>query len=220
MKEKMFDAFEFEGILTEKDDQLLIKFKNDLVSPKGEKKGTVKNKARVNCKLSVYLYRLISSYLVLTHFEKQKSEKEILVRQVEELPFRVQITNWEDKQKLSGPKIEYIRDDDESEQIIDDDVILSEEWLEQQSLIELRRNTLKINVVLADFFKRRGMDMTTLRLRFGMIDDNMGICRPITFDRCELKEIDGSQIYDNSALNRNSDKTDELYQVLDERIIF
>ncbi|MDZ7721365.1 MAG: phosphoribosylaminoimidazolesuccinocarboxamide synthase [candidate division KSB1 bacterium] len=220
MKEKIFDSNEFEGILTDKDDQVLILFKNDLVSLKGEKKGTAKHKARINCKLAVYLYRLISSYLVLTHFDKQKSEKEILVKPVEELPFHVKITNWQDKQKLSGPKIEYIRDDEDDEQVIDSDAILSEEWMGRQSLTELRRNSLKINVVLTDFFKRRGLDLTTLQLRFGKIDENLGVCRPITFDRCELKEIDGSQQYDYAALNRNSDKTDGLYQTLDERIIF
>lgn len=219
MKEKIFDADEFEGVLTDKDNQILIRFKHDLVSSKGEKKGAAKNKASVNCRLSVYLYRLITSYLVLTHFDKQKTETEILVRQVEELPFYVKIANWDEKQKLSRPNIEYIQDEDDNEQVIDDDTILSEDLMSQQSLTELRRNTLKINVVLSDFFKRRGMDLLTLRLRFGNIDGNMGICRPITFDRCELKEMDGSQSYDRTALNRNSDKTDELYQALDERII-
>lgn len=220
MKEAMYKFDEFEALSTDKEDKILIKFKGDLISPTGEKNGTLKNKAKVNCKLAVYLYRLISSYLVSTHFEKQKSETEILVSSIDELPFYIKIVNWQNKQKLSAPQIEYLRDDVEEPTPVDKETILQEELTDHSSMLEIRRNTVKINAVLADFFKRRGLDLTTLRLRFGRIDKNMGICRPITFDRCELKEIDGSQMYDLASLNKNSQKAEQLYTALDERIIY
>ncbi len=77
---------------TDNEEEVLLKYSDDVVDNKGNVKGTVKNKAIVNAAIAAYIFKLLSSYHVPTFFKSQKSAKELLLKKADLLPFRLQVS--------------------------------------------------------------------------------------------------------------------------------
>ena len=62
---------------TDNEDEIVLKFTDDIVDGRGNAKGSSKNKAAVNATMTTHIFKVLSSYHVPTFFKSQKSAKEL-----------------------------------------------------------------------------------------------------------------------------------------------
>ncbi|MCK5287359.1 MAG: phosphoribosylaminoimidazolesuccinocarboxamide synthase, partial [Thermodesulfovibrionia bacterium] len=76
------------------DPDLVIQyFKDDATAFNAQKKGTIKDKGIVNNNMSARLFRLLEEESIPTHFVKQLSDREMLVKKLKILPVEVVVRN-------------------------------------------------------------------------------------------------------------------------------
>ena len=76
------------------DDKLcIVDYKDDATAFNGQKKGTIVGKGVVNNRMSNMLFRLLEAKGVKTHFVKELSERETLVKKVKIVPLEVIVRN-------------------------------------------------------------------------------------------------------------------------------
>lgn|GEM_PF-4767930 len=219
MKKKVYEDQVHAIYEGEKENEQIIELKNDIVNTSGNKRGTAKNKGQANASCAAHIYRLLESYQIANNFKKMPATNKLTVEKVEWIPFEVFVENYSDGNKLKGPKIGYILKQEDGDKVIRGKDILKENYVSQAELHEIRRQTLKINVILQDFFDRRSLTLIYLVLQFGRIGERMGVADAITFDTCYLEEKEGRRKYDPDNMSRNADQAQELYEELKDRII-
>jgi len=78
---------------TDDPDLVIQYFKDDATAFNAAKKGTVVNKGIMNNKISTKIFEFLTGEGIPTHFEKQLSDREMLVKRVEIVPIEVIVRN-------------------------------------------------------------------------------------------------------------------------------
>jgi phosphoribosylaminoimidazole-succinocarboxamide synthase len=204
---------------TDNDEEILCKFTDDLVDARGHVKGSIKNKAAINATIAVYIYKLLSSYHVPTHFKSVKSAKELTLKKVDVFPFRITVTNETTDDDRIVPAIQYQQITDGQFTDMSEKDIVSKELLSEDDMTDVRRMILKINVVLQNFFERRGLEFLGFWTQVGYANDKLVVCNEFTPDTLDIKEA-GSRIkFTTTYLLSHIENADELYEQLHQRIL-
>ena len=78
---------------TENKNEFIVYFKDDATAFNGEKKAQISSKGILNNKISTILFEMLHKEQIKTHFVKNISEREMLVKKVEILPLEVIVRN-------------------------------------------------------------------------------------------------------------------------------
>ena len=78
---------------TDDPQQLIVDYKDDATAFNGMKKGTINGKGVINNKMSNLLMQMLSAQGVPTHFLKEISDRETLVKKVKIVPLEVIVRN-------------------------------------------------------------------------------------------------------------------------------
>ena len=125
MKKKIFDDGNQSMYETENEDELLLKFSDDLVDNRGHVKASVKNKGAVAARLAVHLYKVMASYHFPVRFKSQKSEKELIVKKAELFPFYCAVTSNEDEE-TTAPQLDYVLIEESGKRTVEAHELMSE----------------------------------------------------------------------------------------------
>ena len=202
---------------TNAEDEILLKYTDDLVDNRGNVKGSVKNKATINASIAVHVFKILASYHVPTFYKSQKSSKELLLKNVELLPVQVLVSQGTTEGSLS-PELKFEALSDDNAKTIDADEVVASKLLTAQQLFDIRRYALKINVVLRNFFERRGLELTDFSVRFGLVNGKIAVCSDFTVDSCDLKDIESKTKFKKSYLLSHIDDASELYELVQSKI--
>ncbi len=176
------------------DPQLVIQyFKDDATAFNAQKRGMIVDKGVVNNKIASHLFGVLEQAGVATHFVKQLSDREMLVKRVQIIPLEVTIRNItaggmakslgiDEGIILKRPVFEWhYKSDALGDPLINDDHILALELATPQELETIRRLSFRVNDVLRDYFAARKIDVVDFKLEFGR------------FPHLELGEARGGQ---------------------------
>ena len=78
---------------TDDPQQLIVDYKDDATAFNGMKKGTINGKGVINNKMSNLLMQMLAKKDIPTHFIKELSDRETLVKKVEIVPLEVIVRN-------------------------------------------------------------------------------------------------------------------------------
>ena len=92
-KEQLYEGKAKKVFATEDPSLLIVSYKDDATAFNGLKKGTIAGKGVINNKMSNLLMQMLEKKGVPTHFEKELSERETLVKKVSIVPLEVIIRN-------------------------------------------------------------------------------------------------------------------------------
>lgn len=204
---------------TDNEEEILCKFTDDLVDGRGNSKGTVKNKSSINSGIAAHIYKVLSSYHIPTHFKNQKSAKELTLKNAEVVPVIVTLANESGDDGVVTPVITYASVADGAAKSIEIGDIISAELFSQEELADVRRYVLKINVVLRNFFMRRGLELLGFSVQFGFFNGKMVVCSEFTPDTCDLKDADSRTKFTSSYLISHIDNADELFELVHQKIL-
>ncbi|MBN1466601.1 hypothetical protein JXA02_12650 [candidate division KSB1 bacterium] len=204
---------------TDNEDEVLLKYTDDVVDNKGNVKGSVKNKATINAAIAAHIFKMLSSYHVSTFFKSQKSAKELLLKKATPLPLRLLISQEKAGDGAQTTMVKYESLGNETATAIERDEILASGLLTAQQLADVRRYALKINALLSSFFARRGLELLDFSVQFGLVNGKITVSSDFTLDTCELKDTESKTKFKKSYLLTHIDDASELYELFHRKVM-
>ena len=93
VKEMIYEGKAKKVFATDQADEVLVSYKDDATAFNGEKKGTIVGKGVVNNRMSNHLMQMLEEKGIPTHYIKELSERDTIVKKVEIVPLEVIIRN-------------------------------------------------------------------------------------------------------------------------------
>lgn len=206
---------------------LWVEYKDSATAFNGEKKAEIAGKGTLNNKITSLLFEKLQTAGIASHFVKQLSDHEQLVRQVSIIPIEVVARNvvagsmakrlgLEEGTVLKQPVVEfYYKDDALGDPLITEDHIQLLELATPQEVLELREKALKVNDVLIQFFKEVGVQLIDFKIEFGR-DGNGAIllADEISPDTCRLWDMETKQKLDKDVFRRDLGNLTDAYELI------
>lgn len=216
---------------TDNPDLLIQEFKDDATAFNAQKRGTIINKGIVNNKISAKLFELLESKGLSTHFVKQLSDREMLVKRLKIFPIEVTIRNivaggmakllgLEEGIVLNKPVLEYhYKNDALSDPLINDYHIFALNLAAEDELKEINARSFQINNILIAYFAERNLDLVDFKLEFGIHKTKVLLGDEISPDTMRLWEKGTREKLDKDRFRRDLGGVEEAYQEVLKRVM-
>ncbi|MCZ9312845.1 MAG: phosphoribosylaminoimidazolesuccinocarboxamide synthase [Methanocorpusculum sp.] len=197
--------------LTDKPDELLVVFRDDITAFDGQKKNVLAGKGGYNAKVTAYFYPLLEAAGIPTHFLAEVTPNSHLVRRLSMIPLEVIVRNraagslvrnygFTEGQPLSPPLIMMdLKDDSRHDPMVTDELILAMHLATADELAEIKRLALAINAVLRENLTAKGLDLIDMKFEFGR--DTTGMIR-----LGDEISMDSLRLWDHGAIGASLDK--------------
>ncbi|MBU3195275.1 phosphoribosylaminoimidazolesuccinocarboxamide synthase [Clostridium algidicarnis] len=214
----------------EKEDQVVIYYKDDATAFNGEKKGEIQSKGVLNNSISSKLFELLQSKGIKTHYIKTISEREQICLKVDIVPLEVIVRNvaaGSMAKRLGikeGTKLETTvyeicyKDDDLGDPLINDYHAVALGLTTFDELKKIYKITRNINDILKDFFLNQGIDLIDFKLEFGRYKGEILLADEISPDTCRFWDSKTKEKLDKDRFRRDLGNVTEAYVEILKRI--
>ena len=216
---------------TNEENVLFVAYKDSATAFNGEKKEEIDGKGVLNNKITSLIFEKLHAAGIPSHFIRQISDTEQLVKKVEIIPIELVVRNIaagslatrlgiEEGTKLKRPIVEYYYKDD----ALGDPFITTEhidilEIATPEEVETLYQKGLEVNAVLQPFFHEIGVTLVDFKLEFGR--DEQGtvlLADEISPDTCRLWDEETKQHLDKDVFRRNLGSLTEVYEIILSRL--
>jgi len=215
------------------DENLLIsEFKDDLTAFNAQKKGSEKGKGALNCKISTELFKLLEKNGIKTHLVDTISDNEQLVKKVDIIPLEVVVRNIatgsltkrlniKDGTVLPFSLLElYFKDDDLGDPLLNDEHCILLNIASKDELEILKNEAKRINKILKNFFKNKGLNLVDFKVEFGKDKDgNILLSDEISPDSCRFWDINTNEKLDKDRFREGIGNVKVAYEEVLARIL-
>ncbi len=204
-------------------DQVLVSYKDDATAFNGEKKGTIVGKGVVNNRMSNHLMQMLERHGIPTHFIKELSERDTLVKKVEIVPLEVIIRNKAcgsfskrygvaEGSALANPTIEFsYKNDALGDPLINSYHALALGLATAVELERIKELAFQINECLIAYFKTIDIELVDFKLEFGRYQGEIVLADEISPDTCRLWDIHTHDRLDKDRFRRDMGDVEEAY---------
>jgi len=211
-------------------DLLIQEFKDDATAFNAKKRGTIVGKGIVNNKISAILFQYLEGQGVKTHFVRQLSDREMLMKRLEIIPIEMTVRNITAGgiSKLLGiaegivldqPVLEYhYKRDDLDDPLMNRDHVLALKLATEEELHFLDETSLKVNEALKAFFLELNLNLVDFKLEFGRHHGEILLGDEISPDTMRLWEVGTSKKMDKDRFRRDLGEIEEAYQEVLRRV--
>ena len=142
---------------------LIVSYKDDATAFNGAKRGTIEGKGVINNRMSNYLMQRLEKTGIPTHFVRELSERETLVKRVEIVPLEVIVRNiaagsfsnrygTPEGVVFARPTVEFsYKNDALGDPLLNEDHAVALGLADVREIADIRRYALQINNILSDF---------------------------------------------------------------------
>ncbi len=219
-------------ILYETDDPDLViqYFKDEATAFNAQKRGIIEHKGVYNNRVSSILFDYLGRQGIRTHFVRQLSDREMLVKRLEIVKIEVVIRNLaagslskrlglEEGKVLAEPVLEFFyKDDALGDPLINDDHVRLLGLATPQEVRAIRKRALLVNDRLREFLDQRGLIPVDFKLEFGRHHGQLLLGDEITPDGCRLWDKRTLEKMDKDRFRRDLGGVEEAYQEVYRRI--
>ncbi len=229
-KEMIYEGKAKKVYKTEKEDKYIVEYKDDATAFNGKKKGTIVGKGVVNNKMSAAMFMLLEEKGIPTHMIELINDRESLVKAVEILPIEVIVRNvaagslakrlgLEEGTEMDKTVLEFCyKNDDLGDPMINDYHIAALNLASEDQLKEVKKYAFKVNEVLSNYFKEKGIRLIDLKLEFGLYKSKVILADEISPDTCRLWDTESNKKLDKDRFRRDLGNVEETYQEVLKRI--
>lgn len=215
---------------TNRDDLVLLAFKNEATVGDRKEQAKGKNIGRHACAISSHIFRFLENYHIPTHFVDLPRPAEMAVRKLEMVPLTVWVWNaasgnlckrygFEKGKPFDVPIVEmYWKNPELHHPMILGDHAQQLGLAKPSVLQEFDRLARKINVVLRDFFTRRNLRLADFVLEFGLANDDIVLGDEISPETCQFWNVTDDGEVDISRFQIGKRDADDVFSELGERI--
>ena len=215
---------------TDNPDLVIQYFKDDATAFNAAKKGTVVNKGIMNNKISTKIFEFLASKGIPTHFEKQLSDREMLIKKVAIVPVEVimrnkaagslcRILGITEGTPLAAPVFEFCyKRDDLNDPLINEYHIRALSLASEQEIETIKEYTLRINELMTKFFSNLNLELIDFKLEFGRYKGKIILADEISPDTCRLWEMGTGKKLDKDRFRHDLGNIEEAYQEVLSRV--
>ena len=211
--------------------QYVVEYKDDATAFNGVKRAQIEGKGAVNNAITVAIYPQLEAAGIPTHFIRQLSVNEQLVKAVSIVPVEVIVRNVaagsfsrrlgiDEGTPLSRPVIEYCyKSDALGDPLINTDTVLSLGWATEAQLARIRELALKVRAFLTPFFEARGVRLIDFKLEFGTLaGGEVVLADEISPDTCRFWDAATNEKLDKDRFRRDLGGVEDAYAEMLRRI--
>ena len=230
-KEFLYEGKAKKIYATDDPNKVIVYYKDDATAGNGEKKGTIKDKGVINNELTSYLFEMLASHGVKTHFLEKLSDREQLCVKLDIVPLEVITRNI-----IAGSMAKRLgleegtipkkmiqefsyKDDSLGDPLINSDHAIAIGAATEEEVAEILEVTAKINQILCDAFKKEDILLVDFKIEFGRDKDgNLLLADEITPDTCRLWDAETKKKLDKDRFRRDLGGIEEAYKEILHRI--
>jgi len=210
----------------------IVDYKDDATAFNGLKKGTIAGKGIINNQMSNRLMQMIEQKGVPTHFVKELSERETLVKKVSIVPLEVIVRNIaagsfskrygvDEGMVFEEPVIEFsYKNDALGDPLLNTDHALALKVATRAEIDTIKSYALKVNSILKAFWAECGVTLVDFKLEFGKTTDgSIILADEISPDTCRLWDSATGEKLDKDRFRRDLGGVEEAYAEIMKRLV-
>ena len=210
----------------------IVDYKDDATAFNGLKKGTIAGKGIINNQMSNRLMQMIEQKGVPTHFVRELSERETLVKKVSIVPLEVIVRNIaagsfskrygvDEGMVFEEPVIEFsYKNDALGDPLLNTDHALALKVATRAEIDTIKSYALKINSILKAFWAECGVTLVDFKLEFGKTTDgSIILADEISPDTCRLWDSATGEKLDKDRFRRDLGGVEEAYAEIMKRLV-
>ena len=217
---------------TDDPERYIVDYKDDATAFNGLKKGTIAGKGIINNQMSNRLMQMIEQKGVPTHFVRELSERETLVKKVSIVPLEVIVRNIaagsfskrygvDEGMVFEEPVIEFsYKNDALGDPLLNTDHALALKVATRAEIDTIKSYALKVNSILKAFWAECGITLVDFKLEFGKTaDGSIILADEISPDTCRLWDSATGEKLDKDRFRRDLGGVEEAYAEIMKRLV-
>ena len=210
----------------------IVSYKDDATAFNGLKKGTIAGKGVINNRMSNALMKRLEKAGIPTHFVKELSERDTLVKKVSIVPLEVIIRNIsagsfakhygvEEGIVFDQPTIEFsYKNDALGDPLMNAYHALALKLATPAEIDTIKAMAFKVNDVLKAFFKAVNVDLVDFKLEFGRLNDGtIVLADEISPDTCRFWDSTTHEKLDKDRFRRDLGGVEDAYNEVMRRLM-
>ena len=203
---------------------LIVSYKDDATAFNGLKKGTIAGKGVINNKMSNLLMQYLERRGVPTHFVKELSDRDTLVKKVQIVPLEVIVRNIaagsfskrygvEEGVVFDAPTVEFsYKNDALGDPLLNTSHALALKLATPAEIETIRKYALAVNDNLKAFWKECGVTLVDFKLEFGRLaDGTIVLADEISPDTSRLWDSKTGEKLDKDRFRRDMGGVEDAY---------
>ncbi|UPW82833.1 phosphoribosylaminoimidazolesuccinocarboxamide synthase [Lysinibacillus sp. Ag94] len=216
---------------TEEPNVLLVEYKDSATAFNGEKKEEIEGKGVLNNRITSLIFEKLQANGIASHFVKQLSDTQQLVKKVDIIPIEVVVRNIaagslakrlgiKEGTPLKRPIVEfYYKDDELGDPLISTEHIDVLDLATPEEVTAIYDGALVVNKVLQPIFADVNVTLIDFKLEFGRDNDgNVLLADEISPDTCRLWDATTKQKLDKDVFRRDLGNLTEVYTIILSRL--
>ena len=217
---------------TSDDNLYIVSYKDDATAFNGLKKGTIAGKGVINNRMSNMLMQMLEKQGVPTHFVKELSDRETLVKKVSIVPLEVIIRNvsagsfakhYGVKEGIvfDAPTIEFSYKNDElGDPLLNRYHALALKLATAEEIDTIERYAFRVNEVLKAYFLKLNITLVDFKLEFGRLPDgSIVLADEISPDTCRFWDVNTGEKLDKDRFRRDLGGVEDAYNEVMRRLM-
>ncbi len=200
---------------TDKEDMVIIHYKDDATAFNGEKKAQLESKGILNNEITSLIFEMLNKEGIKTHFVEKLNDRDQLCKKVEIVPLEVIVRNvaagsmakrlgLEEGTELKTTVFELSYKNDElGDPLINDYHAVAIGATTFEELNEIYEMTAKINDILKELFKKQNIDLIDFKIEFGRCDGEILLADEISPDTCRFWDAKTREKMDKDRFRRD-----------------
>ena len=230
-KEQLYEGKAKKVFATDDPELLIVAYKDDATAFNGLKKGTIVGKGVINNKMSNRLMAMLEKNGIPTHYVKELSDRETLVKKVSIVPLEVIVRNIsagsfakhygvEEGIVFDQPTVEYsYKNDALGDPLLNTSHALALKLATAEEIETIRTYALRINELLKAFWKTCGVTLVDFKLEFGRLTDGtIVLADEISPDPCRLWDAATGEKLEKDRFRRDVGGVEEAYAEIMHRL--
>lgn len=231
MKTLLYEGKAKQIFTSERNDQVIIHYKDDATAFNGVKKASITNKGILNNEITAILFSVLIKHNIPTHFIKKLNEREQLCHKVNIIPLEMIVRN-----RIAGSMAKRLqikegtipnntiyeicyKNDDLNDPLINDHHAVALDLCTYDDLKQMYSLTKQINDILQDVFIKQNIILVDFKIEFGKRQDGtLVLADEISPDTCRFWDQDTLEKLDKDRFRRDLGSIEEAYVEILNRI--
>lgn len=230
-KDQLYEGKAKKVFKTDDPELLIVSYKDDATAFNGLKKGTIAGKGVINNKMSNLLMQHLEKVGIPTHFVKELSDRDTLVKKVSIVPLEVIVRNIaagsfskrygvEEGFVFDTPTIEFSYKNDElGDPLMNEYHAVAMKLATPEEIETITGYAFGVNEQLKAFWKECGVTLVDFKLEFGKTTDgSIVLADEISPDTCRLWDSKTGEKLDKDRFRRDLGGVENAYAEVMKRL--
>nr|WP_317359313.1 phosphoribosylaminoimidazolesuccinocarboxamide synthase [uncultured Tyzzerella sp.] len=217
---------------TDDDSLCIFEYKDDATAFNGEKKGSFDGKGIINNQTANLIFKILEKKGIKTHFVKEISKRETLVKKVDIIPLEVIVRNIAagsfckrygatEGTVFSSPTLEFsYKNDSLGDPLINDYHAIALNIATKQQIEEISKLAFAVNDALIEIFKNINIKLVDFKIEVGFDSQkNIILSDEISPDTCRLWDINTNKKLDKDQFRLDLGEFADVYQEVYKRLV-